>query len=223
MDDVANYVNRPMLYNNIDGVGELGVAVLCLGWAALGWGQVRSSEHSFWNHTYTFVVAFTLITGVIHFGSKAIKKYITYPRTGRVEYRTRDVVWRPMMISFAVSAVFSAAFALTFRSHWDLTGGVSLFGLLLAFSYARGFAKTARWKWLVVWAMAAASLAIALLPADVVGAIANGSWITRQVPAKLVGAVWLTMTVYGAMLLISGGVSFWLYLQQTKTLAANQE
>jgi hypothetical protein len=140
-----------------------------------------------------------------------------------VEYRTRDVIWRPMMISFAVGAVVSAAIALTLRSHWDLTAGVSLFGLLLAFSYARGFARSARWKWAVVWAMTAASLAVALLPSDVLGAIANGSWITRQVPARLVGAVWLIMTAFGAMLLISGGITFWLYLRQTKTLAANQE
>jgi hypothetical protein len=34
---------------------------------------------------------------------------------------------------------------------------------------------------------------MALLPPEVVGALAEVSWITAGIPAKVTGAVWLTM------------------------------
>jgi hypothetical protein len=223
MDQVGSLLDRPKLYYNVDGVGELGIAVLLLGCAVLGWGQVRTSEHSFWNRGVTFPVYFLLLIAVIHFGSKAIKKYITYPRTGRVEYRMSDVVWRPMMISFVVSAVASAGIAWAVKSHRDLSTAVPLLGLILAATYANGFAKGPRWKWSVVWVMAAASIAIALLPAEAAGSFAEGSWLAAQIPPKLIGAVWLTETVYGLLLLVSGGISFCLYLRQTSAPPADAE
>jgi hypothetical protein len=223
MDQLGSLLDRPKLYYNIDGVGELGVAVLCLGWAVLSWGQVRTPESSLWNRGFTFPIYLILLTSVIHYGSKVIKKYITYPRTGRVQYRMNDIVWRPMMISFVASAVVSAGIAWSLRAHRDLSTLAPLAGLVLALSYARGFAQCARWKWAVVWLMAAASITIALLPADMIDAIADGSWLTAKIPARLIGTVWLTMTAYGLMLLVSGGISLWLYLRDTSAPSTEAE
>jgi hypothetical protein len=81
-----------------------------------------------------------------------------------------------------------------------------LIGLLSAVSYAYAFARTVRWKWAIVWVLALGSVAIAVLPADVVGRSWQGAFI-------------LIMMLYGAVLLVSGGISFWLYLRYTEAPA----
>lgn len=43
------FVTRPLAYNNIDGVGELGMGVMLLGYALLGWLQLHSPNNSVWN------------------------------------------------------------------------------------------------------------------------------------------------------------------------------
>lgn len=216
MDQIGSVLERPKAYYNIDGVGELGIGIMCLGFALLGWMQVRSPEHSAWNRPYAVLVFVFIVSSIIHYGSKAIKKHITYPRTGFVQYSRRDTVWRPMIIAFAVSLAASMVLFIAIRRHWEMTTPASLLSLVLAASYAHGFARTVRWKWTVVWLMAAGSILIAILPADLIGAMANHSWITAAVPAKTVGAVEFSMMLYGTLLLVSGGISFWTYLRSTQ-------
>src|ERR1035438_7893474 len=100
MDQVSGVLDRPKAYYNIDGVGELGIGFMCVCFALLGWMQVRSSEHSAWNRPYTLLVFMAVVCSIIHYGSKAIKKHITYPRTGFVQYSRRDTVWRPAVLCF---------------------------------------------------------------------------------------------------------------------------
>ena len=219
VNQIRSLLNRPKAYYNIDGVGELGVGLMCLAYGLLSWLQVSSPQHSIWNQMYSLFIFMGIVVAIIHYGSKAVKKHVTYPRTGFVEYQKRDTVWRPMIIGAVVSAVTSLGFGMSIRKHWNLTTPVSLIGLLFAATYAYGIARTVRWKWLVAWAMALGSVIIAVLPADVIGAMASHSWITRQVPAKAVGAFTFTMMLYGALTLISGGISFWLYLRHTQAPA----
>jgi hypothetical protein len=216
MDRIGTVLDRPKAYYNIDGVGELGIGFMCLSFALLGCMQVRSPEHSAWNRPYTLWVFMAVVCSIIHYGSKAIKKHITYPRTGFVEYRRRDVVWRPMIIAFAVSLPVSIIVAVGIRQHWTMTTPASLIGLVLAASYARSFARTVRWKWAIVWILTAGSILIAILPADLIGSLADHSWITAAVSAKTVGAAELSLLLYGALLFVSGGISFWLYLRSTQ-------
>jgi hypothetical protein len=54
------------------------------------------------------------------------------------------------------------------------------------------------------------------LPADVLAAMANDSLVTHPVRAKLGGTIVVSFMTYGAMLLISGGISLWLYLRHTQ-------
>jgi hypothetical protein len=219
MERVGSLLNRPKDYYNIDGVGELGMGFMCVGFALIQWLQVHTPEGSVWNRMYTLFVYVGLMCAVIHYGSKAIKEHITYPRTGFVEYRTRDTVWRPLIIALGFGAPASIGLLIAARSHWDMTTPASLVGLVFAATYAHGFARTVRWKWAVVWVMAFGSVLIAVLPADLIGALADRSWVTRLFPAKLVGAFLLSMMLYGTMLLISGGISFWLYFHRTQAPA----
>ena len=219
MDQVGSLLDRPKAYYNIDGVGELSIGFMCVSYALLQWLQVHTPEGSVWNQMYMLFVYVGAMCAVIHYGSKAIKKHITYPRTGFVEYRTRDTVWRPLIIALGFGLLASIGFLIAARSHWDMTTPASLVGLVFAATYAHGIARTVRWKWAVVCVMAFGSLVIAVLPADLVGALASGSWVTRLFPAKLVGALLLSMMLYGTTLLISGGISFWLYLRHTQSPA----
>jgi hypothetical protein len=216
MDPVASLLDRPKFYRNIDGVTELGGGVLCLGCALLLWLPASSV----W-HRISFV-AFVGLLLVIHYGTKAIKTHITYPRTGFVEYRRSSR--RPRgIIAAALGALVPVGLIIASRRHWDITTPASLIGLVFAAAYAYQIARPVRWKWVVVWAMALGSLVIAFLPADALAALANDSSAAHPVRAKLAWTTLLSLIIYGTMLLISGGLSFWLYLRHTEAPAQEDQ
>ena len=64
--------------------------------------------------------------------------------------------------------------------------------------------------------MALAALVIAGLPADLLEAMAGRTGLVFAISAKVVGAFWPTFAVYGVLFLITGGISFGLYLHRTK-------
>jgi len=215
MDRLGNLLHRPRAYCNIDGVGELGIGFICLAYALLQWLQVHSPRNSMWNQMYTLFIYVGVMCAITHYGTKAIKNRFTYPRTGFVSYRKRDTVWIPLIVGCATGALVSAGLVMASRSHWNMTTPTALIGLVFAAAYAYGIARTARWKWAVVWVMAFGSVVIAFLPPDVLGSLARGSWVTHLFPANFVGAFLLCMALYGSLLLVSGAISFWLYLRAT--------
>ena len=221
MDQVRDLLNRPRLYYNIDGVGELGCGFLCLGVALLVWLQTHSSATAVWNRMYFFVAYWGGMCLAIHYGSKAIKSGITYPRTGLVEYRTNGR-WRLAILAAAIAALLPVAASFATRREWSVSTPSSLIGLALAASYAYGFARTVRWKLVVAGAMAAGALVIAVLPAGCLAAVVNDSGIAH-VRTRLMGAFLLSFMLFGALLVISGGISFWLYLRHTEAPAQEEQ
>ena len=218
MDQVASILERPKLYNNIDGVGELGGGFMMLGWALLMWLQVHSPRDAVWHQMYAFVIYVGVMLAILHYGTRAIKNRVTYPRTGFVEYRKSQAVWSGIAAA-CVAPLVAVGVVLALRRHWDITAAVPLWGLLIAASYGYGFARAARWKWVVVWAMTIGSFAMVFLPASLLAAVAGDSWATHPVRTRLAGTFLLTLMVYGPILLISGGISFWLYLRHTQAPA----
>ena len=218
MDDPAGlYAKHPLWYNNVDGVGELGLGFMLLSFGLLQWMQAHTPRDSMWHQMYLFWVYLGLMCLVIHYGSKAIKKRITYPRTGFVEYRKRDTVWRPMIIGALTSALFSIGLVLALRSPRDLKTLASVgIGLLFTGSYAYSIARTVRWKWIVALVIALGFLTIALLPADLVEAAANHTRVSAGISPALVGVFLLSFLFYGTVLLVSGAISFCLYLRHTQ-------
>ncbi|MGA3028181.1 MAG: hypothetical protein ABSF98_25820 [Bryobacteraceae bacterium] len=215
MDQVGDLLNRHRFYNNIDGVGELSAGFMLLGFALLQWLQVHAPEGAIWHRMYVLILYVGGMCAAIHYGTKAIKKHMTYPRTGFVECRKSER-WRAAAIAAPLGALVSAGVAVALWRHWDISAAVSLFGLAFAACYAWGIARAVRWKWVIVWAIALESFVIAFLPASVFGALAGDSWVTHPVRTKLVGAWLLSLMSYGAMLLISGSISLWLYLRHTQ-------
>jgi len=213
MDRFGNLLDRPRLYHNIDGLGELGGSIMCLGLALLLWLLTHSPADSVWHRTSFFV--FVSLMLLIHYGTKAVKTRITYPRTGFVEYRKP---FRTQAIAAALGALTTVGLAIGFRRHWDFSALGSLAGLAFAAACGYHFAKAVRWKWVIVGAMAVASLAIAFLPADVLGALGSDPSEAAD-RARLGGIILLSLMADGILLLISGGISFWLYLCHTQAPA----
>lgn len=220
MDQVGSLLDRPKFYYNIDGMAELGGSVLCLGCALLLWVETHSSANSVWHRILFF--AYVGLMLVIHYGTKAIKTHITYPRTGFVEYR-RSYRRLTTIIASGLGALVTVGLAIAFRRHWDITTPASFMGLVFAAAYAYQIARPVRWKWVVVWAIALGSLVIALVPADVLGALANDSSAAHPVRNKLAGIMLLSLMIYGTILLVSGGISFWLYVRHTQAPAREDQ
>jgi hypothetical protein len=209
MDQVGNLLARPRLYYNIDGLCELGGGVLFLGIALL----LSLPANSVWHKVSWFL--FLGLALAIRYVIEAIKTHITYPRTGLVEYRRSD--WRrTSIISAVVAALILVGLFVAVRRQWDITALASLAGLVFAGAYAYNIARAVRWKWIVACAIALGSVAISFVPADVLAAMANDSLVTHPVLAKLGGMMVVSFLTYGAMLLISGSISFWFYLRHTQ-------
>jgi hypothetical protein len=220
MNQVRNIVDRPRLYYNIDGLGEVNIGVMFLGFALLLWLLAHSPANSLW-HQIAWLVFFGVAL-IMHYGTKALKTHVTYPRTGFVEYRRSDR-WRRSIIAAPLAALVSLGLVIADRRHWDIPAAASLAGLLFAALYAYSIARAVRWKWVVVGAIALGSLAMTFVPADALAMLASDSLIAHPFRAKFVGVMLLSLAVYGPMLLISGGVSFWLYLHHTQAPAEESE
>ena len=215
MNQIQSLLERPKLYYNVDGVGELGMGFMCLGYALLAWLQLHAPQDSAWHKMYTFVISVAVMISIIHYGSKAIKTRITYRRTGFVDYRPRDKYWIPMAAGAGFSALLWVGLHLAVRRHWEMQTPAALVGLAFAAMYVR-LARTVRWKWAALCVVVAGVVGIAALPADLVETFANHTSLTSAIPAKAVGAYWLTFVVGGTVMMISGGISFCLYLRHTQ-------
>jgi hypothetical protein len=214
MDEIKSLLNRPKYYNNIDGVGELGMGFMMLGFGLLMWLQAHAPKGSAWHGMWAFAIYMTVLFSILHYGAKAIKTRYTYPRTGFVEYRKHDRIWTGVA-AFVLSVVASVAL-FAGRRHLDLSALGSLFGVVLAAGYAYRIAREVRWKLVVAGAIALGSLATAILPANLLAAVAGEIGAAHPVRTKLYGTYLLSILLIGTMFTISGGISFWLYLRQTR-------
>ena len=177
MDDPArNCAKHPLWHTDIDGVGELGIGFMLLCFGLLQWMQVHTPRGSAWNQIYGLWVYAALMCAIIHYGSKAIKRRFTYPRTGFVEYRKRDTVWRPLFVALPVSMLSAVALVVALRSHRDLKAPAALLlGLVFVATYAYGVARAVRWKCIVAQVAAMGSLTIAGLPSGLIERLAARS------------------------------------------------
>ena len=200
---------RPLAYHNIDGTGELGFGVMMLGFATIGWMQKHTPPGSAWHSMYVFVIYMAAMLAVIHYGTKAIKERITYPRTGFVEYRRRNSVIAAVLAGVAAMG-FAAGVMLVRHLHWHITRPAAGFGLLFSVGYAIGMVRAgwAWWKLAVPAVLAVGAGAIAVLPENVIGPVDD--WFD------------VVLGFFGALSLLSGAISFVLYIRHTQAEAREQ-
>jgi len=210
MDEIGNLLDRPRLYCNIDGLGELAGGAMCLGFALILWPMTHTPAGSVWERIPFF--AFVVLMVLIHYGTKAAKTRITYPRTGFVEYRKQ---WNTSAIAAVSGALAAVGLSVVSRRHWDVSMLAPLAGLAFAAAYGYYFARAVRWKWAIAGAMALTPFVIAFFPTDVLTALGSDSPAAHPARARLSGSILVSLMVYGTMLLVSGGISLWLYLRRT--------
>jgi hypothetical protein len=164
MEQIESLLKRPALYSNIDGVGELGMGFMFMGFSILAWFQAHSSPDSIWRNMWAFMGYVVLMCLVLYFGMKAIKERLTYPRTGFVSYRKSKQAW-VFTIASAIAAITAAA--AFYLAKMPSEPGVAFFlvvsiAFISVYAYQSAFAV--HWKWIVVAAMMAAAVITVYLP-----------------------------------------------------------
>ncbi len=217
---IDSLMNRPKAYFNLDGVNELGIGFMALGFGLLAWLQTHSAETSIANSLYFCYAYMIAMVSALHYGTSAIKNRITYRRTGYVEYRDRFTRWLPAL-ALGWGALSGVWLYLALKHHWEIKASGAWVGLLFVAAYTR-IAMSIRWKWAISALMLAATLVVAALPAGFVATLVNNRDFGAA-PAKFFGAFWLTAVVFGVLLVVSGAISFWLYLGRTRPPAEDAQ
>lgn len=203
---LQDFSGRPARYANVDGTGEMNLGLMMLGFALLDYLYASLPGDSRWRTgAASFVFMYGILGSVLalgYFGAKAVKRRITWPRTGYVAYSGAP---RRFWTAFLVGAVASAGFAtwlLLSRSGaaigWERAGYV---GCLLA-AYTIFVVRGCRgqpWKWLVVAGLGAGLLAILVTTPGSV-------WKMSRPVCLLAGLTWLG----------SGAVTLGLYIRHTQ-------
>jgi hypothetical protein len=228
-EQIQKTMMRPMRYEAIDGAGEIACATMLLGFALSSYMYVLLPPASLWTHGIAWLLFFVGAFGP-YCTHKAIKRFITWPRTGYVAYRRDSKSFRIGMVAGGVVAVgISLGLVFLLRSELRHTGAISpgiispgatpaspigytrktMLALLVvsnAFLYLMMAASTIRkkpWKWLLLVLIVLGPLEINLL--------VPGNVIELSRPVMLfLGLVWL----------LSGGATLFSYLRHSQPPAA---
>ena len=216
MEDVRAILERPNLYENIDGSSELMLGCMMIGFTVFGWVGFHSRQDSIWNNVYTLLIFVAVMSTAILYGRKAMKSRITYRRTGFVSYR-KPGLWRPGLIGFLAASLACGLALLTIRRvDFDPTLLVTIgLGLFLAAAYAYRIARVARWKWIIATLLVISAFVIAILPVELASGPMSRSGLPIAFNVRLLGSLFWYNAFAGIILLISGVVSLALYLHDT--------
>jgi hypothetical protein len=197
-NQIDDYVKRPIRYLHIDGLGELVFGVMWTGFILLGSLLKAAPSGSFWQVYAAFLVCLAALTFGLLYGYKALKKRITYPRTGYVKYRRAGKrVRRIAGMLTGLATGFATNFVLRpFASQsyetalmvWTSVG----WGLLYIFVTRMDEA----WRWVVLVALIVAPPVVATLP---------------------LGRLWLhtlPFVLQGLIFFVSGAIALALYLRR---------
>ncbi len=224
MEDVQGLLERPKLYDNIDGSSELMLGCMLIGMTAFQWVSAHARQDSIWNKVYTLFIFVALLTTALIYGRKAMKSLITYRRTGFVSYQKPKLGRLGLISCIAAAAACGLTFLTVRRHEIDSTMLVMIgVGLFMTASYAYGVARAVRWKWIVAVLLLLGAVVVAVLPAWLTSAPFSRSWVAAGFNLRFVGSLFLYLTFYAVVLLLSGGVSLGIYLHDTRHYGAEIE
>jgi len=209
-EQIRCYLQQPRRYFNIDGLGEIGFGVMMLSYSMFAWLAASGPDDSLWNRGWFWLVYLALTLTVIDRGTKLIKKRVTYPRTGFVEYRrsARDRAIRMLAVAAAVPVL------VVLDSQRQILIA-PVIGILFAMAYAYHMATAMRWKRLVAVVLAVGSLAIASLPISFLASVADVSEASLKSQQAQFASWHVEAPFIGATILVSGGITLYQYLRQT--------
>jgi hypothetical protein len=198
-NQIDDYAKRPIRYRNIDGLSELAIGLLWVLAPLLEIFTKTAPSGSLWHGKTPLLVCFAALACVVVFGPKALKKRLTYPRTGYVKYRrTRSRVWR-LAGGVLAAAVVALAAAFLLRRYASPSSKVMLIALTSAGwggIYAGITRLDAAWRWVALGVLVVAPPAVTALPLH---------------------PVWrdgLPIIALGLVFLVSGAISLALYLRR---------
>ena len=214
-NQIHEYLMRPKRYDNIDGTGEMSMGVMMLGFALLVHLQSILPKTSIWTYGWTSMLfMYVILVPVLclsYWGVKAIKKYITYPRTGYVAFRPVTKSWA-LPIVLIMSAIVSAAVVFVIRfARWHdamaLKRAIAIALLVAPYGwFVFHLGGDHRWKWSVLAVLAVGLAAISFA--------VRGGMVAYARPAFLfVGLVWVA----------SGLATLYLYLRCTEAPSRETE
>jgi len=226
VDRIQELTARPSLYGNIDGSQEFSYGFFFLCFSI--WNQVQSHIHEsmlWWNITTDSLIV--SIAAISYFGIKALKNRVTYRRTGFVEYRKQGKKkLTVLLIAYSLlAAVIGAAICyLLFRGPWRPSSFLSVVALIFPAGYIR-LARPTQWKWAIFLLMIATALLTPALPTQLLSAVGGGaSPLARMgIYARDIGAFWLASIINSTLIMISGGITFWLYICHTQAPGQESE
>ena len=201
---IDDYVKRPDRIRNIDGSQEMACGILVVAsWVLVQLQLAIAPPNSprFWpalagTSACTMAVIFVVVRGL-----KALRKRITFPRTGYVNYRRGGTTaFANGIILGSIAAVLGSGAILAARHQalFHLRGeeaGLLVFGPIVYASLTR---LDAAWRWAVLVALIAAPLAIAEIPL--------GHFWLRTLP----------VAAQGIIISLSGAAALALYLQKNR-------
>jgi hypothetical protein len=206
MEPIQEYVNRPKRYFNIDGLGELSVGLIMLAFPVCDWLGMTTPKGSV-RALVLGLLPFVLWLFLIPRGAEAIRKRITYARTG---YAQRpDRVYLKTLVLFALVAVLLLPLwgMMPPLRRLNPTEVMGICGILLTAAYAYEFARAVRWKWIVVLVLACGTAAACILG----WGFYKWGWLGRLF--AFVGITWI----------VSGSITFYQYLRHTQPAARTAE
>jgi hypothetical protein len=214
MNQIESFLERPKLYYNIDGVGELGIGFMCLGWSLLGWLQLQYAQYVRMAsdvHVCDLRRGDDLRHSLRQQGDKE-PHHLSEDRVCRLRASLQGLGPDGDVRGSQCPAHGGVIVA---GRHWDdstpSSPGSGVRRNLCP------IARTVRWKWAIFAAIVAATLVIAA-PGGCAGGFGEPYRFGVRT-GQCGGSVLLTVAVYGALLILSGGISFWLYLRHTQAPA----
>jgi len=199
---IDDYVKRPIRYRNIDGLNELGWGIMWIAFPLLIFLHKTARSGSFWHHYMAFFGGVVALTFILLYGQKALKKRITYPRTGYVKYRQtgkRFFAGRGLVVGGAAAIAIAIAVVLVLRRmqpHSSRMVGPALGAVTMGLFYVFITQMDAVWRWVVLVALIVAPPVVAMLPL--------GQLWLGNLPVVLMGMIYF----------VSGTITLALYLRQ---------
>ena len=202
MKPIEHFINRPKRYVNVDGLGELSFGLILLAFPFWWWGLAAlAPKDSGWQGVLLLLPL--LLVGWIPRGIEALRKRVTYARTGFVLARQEPMPLRILLVVGLLLLLLYLPVVLPPLRHLNPSALMGICGTGLAAAYAYEIARGVRWKCIVVLVLAIGSLGVSL--------VGWGLYTWRWIG--------LLFVFFGLAWVISGGITFWLYLRRTQPLA----
>jgi hypothetical protein len=217
MEDIQAVLERPKLYDNVDGSNELMLGCMLIGFTTYQWVGYHAERNSFWNSVYALYIFIAVLIAALIYGRKVLKSLITYRRTGFVSYR------KPRFLSLFLIGLLAAGVAggltllIVGKQGMNSTSLATIgVGLLMSAAYAYGIARVSHWKWVVAAFLAICAIVVALLPEQLATTPIPQSALAPAFDRRLLGSLFWCNAAYGVILLISGCISLAFYLRDTR-------